>query len=149
MNANRLVRAFTLIELLVVIAVIGILASVVIANVSSARIKARDARRVGDLAAIQTALSLYYDKNNVYPADIANLAPDYTQSIPKDPLNIAGQYGYYYIRGYKPTGLNTYSDVRKDSDADQHYILAARLENSSTTPFSGWDNSQLNYLIGQ
>ncbi len=59
---------FTLIELLVVIAVIGILASVILASLNSARGKARDARRLSDMKQIQTALELYYDTYGVYPS---------------------------------------------------------------------------------
>jgi type II secretion system protein G len=58
---------FTLIELLVVIAIIGVLASVVLASLNSARAKSRDARRIADLKQIQTALELYYDANLSYP----------------------------------------------------------------------------------
>lgn len=58
---------FTLIELLVVIAIIGILSSVVLASLNSARNKGYDAKRVSDLTQLQTALELYYSTNNSYP----------------------------------------------------------------------------------
>ena len=56
-----------MIELLVVISIIGVLASVVLTSVNSARIKARDARRIADLNQIKTALEFYYDDNGYYP----------------------------------------------------------------------------------
>lgn len=60
-------NGFTLIELLVVIAVIGILASVVMASLNSARAKARDAQRIANVRQLQTALELYYSDNGAYP----------------------------------------------------------------------------------
>jgi len=60
-------RGFSLIELLVVIAIIVILSGVIIANISSSRIKARDGRRVSDLAQLQLALEQYFDRCQVYP----------------------------------------------------------------------------------
>lgn len=66
-NQKHHFKGFTLIELLVVIFIIGLLASIVIVNVSTARSKGRDARRKADLAAIQGAVERYNDDNGKYP----------------------------------------------------------------------------------
>ena len=60
-------KGFTLIELLVVVAIIGILATVVLASLDSARSRARDAKRLSDIRTIQTALEAYYLENGTYP----------------------------------------------------------------------------------
>lgn len=65
MNKNK--RGFTLVELLVVIAIIGLLASIVLVSVNSARTKARDSKRISDIKQLMTALELYYDTNGHYP----------------------------------------------------------------------------------
>jgi len=61
-------RGFTLIELLVVIAIIGILSSVILASLSTARQKSRDAKRISDVEQIQLSLELFYDANQMYPS---------------------------------------------------------------------------------
>jgi prepilin-type N-terminal cleavage/methylation domain-containing protein len=80
-------RGFTLIELLVVIAIIGILASIVLVSLNSAKQKARDARRISDVKNIQIALEEYYNDNLKYPANIYTgaLSPTYMATIPYDP----------------------------------------------------------------
>lgn len=60
-------KGFTLIELLVVIAIIGILASIVLASLNSARRKSRDSRRVADLGQVRLALELFFDGHRAYP----------------------------------------------------------------------------------
>lgn len=57
-------RGFTLIELLVVIAIIGILASVVLASLNSARDKGADAAVKANLANIRAQAQLYYEDNS-------------------------------------------------------------------------------------
>ncbi|MFA5996926.1 MAG: type II secretion system protein [Candidatus Paceibacterota bacterium] len=63
---------FTLIELLVVIAIIGILASVVLASLNSARLKGADAGIKSDLTSIRIQSSIWYDDNGQVYATPSN-----------------------------------------------------------------------------
>lgn len=120
-------KGFTLIELLVVIAIIGLLSSVIVATLSTARAKSRDARRISDIREIQKALELYADDHGgLYPtsASFADYTEDagalgakkyvtsrmtewdtvfapliaaYMKTVPKDPLNDPWPYVYYYL----------------------------------------------------
>ncbi len=144
---------FTLIEILVVIAIIGILATVVLVSVNSARKKSRDARRVADLRQIRIALEVFYDDHGYYPqsacgwdcngyrvsynatwdALAADLLP-YIPTLPKDPINNANtpwnNGGFSYA--YGNVGRSTYP---------AQYDLTGQLEdtaNPDRCEVKGW-----------
>ena len=96
-------RAFTLIELLVVVSIIGILTSLVMSNMNSARERARDAQRKSDLRSIQTALRLYYNDANAFPEVLPAWGSEwkvgttvYMNTLPDGPLP-EEDYRYTYI----------------------------------------------------
>lgn len=82
---QRAGEGFTLIELLVVIAIIGLLASVVLVSLNSARAKSRDAKRIADAKLVANAIELYFNDNATYPPTTTALVPSYLGSWPTYP----------------------------------------------------------------
>ncbi len=121
---TRYNRGFTLIELLVVIAIIGVLSSIILVSLNTARSKGYDANRKSELRQLQTALQLYHIDHSSYPLTngqwwsdspnggnrqiwIPGLAPKYMNVLPKDPVytpNACGGWGGTYL--YRSDGNN-------------------------------------------
>jgi prepilin-type N-terminal cleavage/methylation domain-containing protein len=106
-------KGFTLIELLVVIAIIGLLSTLSVVALNNARQKSRDAKRISDVKQIQTALELYYNDANGYPATasvaeggtIAYSGTTYMNIIPSNPTPVDG------------CAVTTYTYAQDDSGA--------------------------------
>ena len=123
-------RGFTLIELLVVIAIIGILSSVVLASLNTARQKGRDARRISAIKQAQLALELFYDANQSYPSSTLLTilqTSGYIAAVPKDPNGTA----------YTFQPLDSASAACGAANTCPSYVLKAVLEQSGHAAFGG------------
>ncbi len=112
---------FTLVELLVVIAIIGVLATLVLLQLGTARARARDTKRITDVNQMRTAVEQYYEDNNgTYPTSIdcaGGKLATYLTKCPKDPLS-AVDYGYgtKTVAG-KITGYQIYARLEQNAAA--------------------------------
>ncbi len=136
-------KGFTLIELLVVIAIIGILSSVVLASLSTARAKSRDARRISDIGQLQLSLEMYFDTQATYPTSTAGtfsatvnivdstkpinylVVAGFLPKLPAEP-NTTGKYWYGALASNTATDFTTATPVTS-------YVLAALLERTDNT----------------
>ena len=153
-------KGFTLIELMVVILIIAILSGIVMAQFSVAKAKSRDGKRVADIAQIQLAIQLYFDRCNQYPrasatgllatveitsGGIADGCPSgvtlgtFLNQLPTPPsggvTDATNTYTYRYI-------VHTTGTVRDD------YYLFTRLETASAAKNDDVDGTIPSSLTG-
>jgi len=141
MNKNYK-KGFTLIELLVVVSIIGLLSTLAIIALNSARTKSRDSKRKADIKQISLALEMHFDKHGSYtqPEDMCSdtsygglggcgaaggtgdwdansdlrdlITGGFMAKLPKDPINNST-----YLYSYEPV-----------NDGGKGYDLCAVLE---------------------
>lgn len=127
-NFKQRSPGFTLVELLIVIAILGVLASLILANMSGARERARDAQRKSDLKQMQTALRMYFTDFGINPGSTASKqiqhaatnkvfawgeefgvgGNTYMSKLPKDPLYDSSSGAYTYSYQLHPTDTDLY-----------------------------------------
>lgn len=151
MNRLSIVKntnGFTLIELLVVVAIIGVLASVVLVSLDSARARARDATRIQNIKSIEQALELYRIDHGHLPNNSDGLADGwyhlgtgsvldnllinggYMSEVPADPLEFIDD-NYYYVYDYTHD-----CDVSGEPVNDSPAVLFVRnFEGSNPSPY--------------
>ncbi|MEK7177041.1 MAG: type II secretion system protein [Patescibacteria group bacterium] len=95
-------RGFTLIELLVVIAIIGILSSVVLASLNTARNKGADAKVKSQLANMRSEAEIYYDTNGHYGTVTTDLCDDVVDDFFED--SVVSKMNQYTLQTNYPAG---------------------------------------------
>lgn len=79
-------NGFTLIEILVVMTILSLISSIVLTQTQEARERSRDAVRQSDLNNLRVSMSVFWDRNDRYPANYNELInADLINTIPTDP----------------------------------------------------------------
>jgi len=121
-------KGFTLIELLIVVAIIGLLATIGMVSMTSARAKARDSKRLSDLSQIRSGMELVFNDEGTYA-----LTTDGTTPMAVGGLTTTAYPNAYITnwtdfedpRAAKTSGATACNDAHDDSDNSDpcHYAF--------------------------
>lgn len=130
-------KGFTLIELLVVIAIIGLLSTLAVVSLNSARSKARDARRTSDVRQVQTALEMYYNDAGNYPVEAAavNLGKANETTLSSSGFSGTAVGTTYMAQVPDDPQSSTENYIYRTGATGTSYIITFQLENANST----WD----------
>lgn len=132
-------KAFTLIELLVVISIIGMLSSVVLVSVNSARAKGVDTSRVQAVTQVRNALELYASNNGgKYPFSTGNGTPNYETL---EQLVLSGGPLNQYLKSL-PAKISSESATKYISDGDTYQLFVTSETGGQFTKNNGCDSTQ-------
>lgn len=128
-------KGFTLIELLIVIAIIGILSSLAIVSLSSARDKAKDAQIKSDLSQFRTYMTVTYPSGE-YDAAIAGADQATNEMAEVSPALVHPDSSQDYV-----VIIGDGSGVAPYNTADRHWAAYGVLLAPDTTTYFCADSS--------
>lgn len=121
-TSRKLRAGFTLIELLVTISIIGALSALLVTNFIAARARASDSKKKSELQSLKSALRLYYNDNQNYPAGSGLINPGTGNLLPGESFTVGSST---YMKAL-PASYWYYSSAPYDS-----FVLYAKLSNLS------------------
>ena len=129
------VRGFTLIELIIVMVILGILATVFVAQYPASLDRSRDTQRQSDSKQYQTALESYASRNNgLYPVQTSAVLPSSLcatlglTSCPNDPKNglsvcNGGVCRYQYVSNAAGTSFGLWARLQRPTSTSVPYFI--------------------------
>lgn len=127
-------RGFTLIELLVVIAIIGILSSVVLASLNTARSKGNDAAVKSNLNNARAQAELFYDSNgNKYVGTVGSASDVCSASA-----NAGGVKGIYSFAAGAASASNSTLNASNAAGSFAKTTCHATPSSGSFNPYNAW-----------
>lgn len=130
-------KGFTLIELMIVVAIIGILAAIAIPQFSSYRVRAYNSAAISDLKSFQTALEVYYNDNDEYPASVDTTTDTIKTTVTEGEATttLVNLSKNVQIK-YDGTDTQAYKAFSKHKAGDKTYIVTTKkptITDSSST----------------
>lgn len=132
-------KAFTLVELAVVLLIIGILAGVVLRNIGSQSVQARDTKRIATLRNISTYLVQYFAKYGYYPTSTTETAL-YNALVQAGIIPASSQSDFNFPPGSEFSYVYC-SDVGNTNEPN-HFMMRVKLEQSATQAPQTYASSQ-------
>jgi type II secretion system protein G len=109
-------KGFTLIELMIVIGIMGILAGIVVPQLTGMQGKARDAAIASVSASLKTALEVYYAEKGSYP----EYGEEIASNSPWDDLN--STLTTIQLKGLSEYNITSISYSDNSTDTDKYLI---------------------------